>query len=260
LHSEIAPDRLHLASGQHDLRAWDALLVRAMPAGSLEQVVFRMDVLHQVQAGGVVVVNPPRAMEVAVDKYLALARLQSAGLPVPRTAVCQTVDEALAYFRAFGGDVVVKPVFGSEGRGIIRLSDEGLAWRGFTLLTQLGSVLYLQEYVEHGNADLRLLVVGDDVLAVRRVNPHDWRTNVGRGARAEPFAASDEVASLARRAARCVGATLAGIDLLRDRDGRWLIAEVNAAPGWQAVSRALDVDVARLILDHLQRLSPSFED
>src|SRR3569833_1984182 len=87
------------------LGSFDAVLVRSMPPGSLEQVIFRMDLLARWEAAGVPVVNPPKAVEVAVDKFLASAKLQSAGLRVPRTIICQTADEALRAFELLGGDV-----------------------------------------------------------------------------------------------------------------------------------------------------------
>ena len=105
------------------------MIVRTMPPGSLEQVVFRMDCLGRYEAAGGVVINPARAIEAAVDKFLTSAKLQAAGLITPRTIVCQTADDALAAFEQLGGNVVLKPVFGSEGRGITRLNDEALAVR-----------------------------------------------------------------------------------------------------------------------------------
>jgi RimK family alpha-L-glutamate ligase len=234
-----------------DLHQLDALLVRTMPPGSLEQVVFRMDVLGQLESQGVMVVNPPRAVEVAVDKYLATARLRTAGLQVPRTAVCQTADEALRYFAALGGDVVLKPLFGSEGRGITRLTDEALAERACKMLEQFGSVMYLQEFIPHEGADLRLFIVGDRVLGMRRRNPLDWRTNVSRGATAEPFMPDEAMIEIARRAAAAVGAPVAGVDLLPGRDGAVYVIEVNAAPGWKALSACTGVDVAEWVLDYI---------
>ena len=112
-----------------------------MPPGSLEQVVFRMDLLHRLQARGAVVLNPPAAVETCVDKYLASARLAAAGLLVPPTAVCQHADAALEAFAALGGNVVVKPLFGSEGRGMVRVSDPETAWRVFRTLERTGAVL-----------------------------------------------------------------------------------------------------------------------
>ena len=112
------------------LGGFDAVIVRTMPPGSLEQVVFRMDVLHWLQSQGVLVLNPPRALEVCVDKYLAGVRLERAGLPVPPTLVCQSADSAMEAFRQLGGDVVVKPLFGAEGRGMIRVSAASLTPSG----------------------------------------------------------------------------------------------------------------------------------
>jgi RimK family alpha-L-glutamate ligase len=248
LAASVGPDGQRFASGGVDLAEVDAVLVRTMPPGSLEQVVFRMDVLARLEAQGLVVINPARAIEAAVDKYLATARLQAAGLRVPRTAVCQTSEDAVGWFAEFGGDVVLKPLFGSEGRGITRLVDEALALRAFKMLEQLGAVVYLQEFIEHEGYDLRLLVIGEQVLGMRRRNPLDWRTNISRGATAEAFSPDAGLIDLARRAAAAVDAPLAGVDILPGRDGAVYLIEVNAVPGWQALARATETDVARLVL------------
>jgi ribosomal protein S6--L-glutamate ligase len=242
----------HFSSGASDLVGIDAVLVRTMPPGSLEQVVFRMDVLGRLEEAGKVVLNPARAIEAAVDKYLATAKLHAAGLTTPPTWVAQTVEDALGGFDALGQDVVVKPLFGAEGRGIVRIADRALAERTFSLLIQLGAVVYLQQFVEHDGFDLRVLVVGRRALGMRRRNPLDWRTNISRGAAAEPLELTDELVELARRAAEAVGAPLAGVDLLPGRDGRLYVLEVNAVPGWQALARATGVDVARLVLDYVE--------
>ncbi len=233
------------------LNNFDAILVRSMPTGSLEQIIFRMDALANLATAGVKVVNPPRAIEVAVDKYLASTRLAAAGLPVPRTITCQTVEQALAAFESLGGHAVLKPLFGSEGRGIVRLRDEATALSTFKELEQIGSVFYLQEFVEHEGCDLRLLVIGDEVLGMKRRNPDDWRTNISLGAIGEPLTVTSELAELAHRAAAAVGAPLAGVDLLPARDGRLLAIEVNAVPGWRALADVTGVDVAAKVLNLL---------
>lgn len=233
------------------LADFDAVLVRTMPPGSLEQVVFRMDVLGELERRGQVILNPPRALETAVDKYLASARLQAAGLPTPRTYVCQTADEAMVGFAALGGDVVVKPLFGGEGRGITRLNDESLALRAFRMLSQLGAVLYLQEFIPHEGHDLRVMVLGDQVLGMRRRNPLDWRTNISRGAVGERWTPDEELSAMAFRSAAVIGAPWAGVDLLPGRNGQVYVLEVNAVPGWKGLARTLNVDVAALALDFL---------
>jgi ribosomal protein S6--L-glutamate ligase len=241
-----------VTAGDVVLEQVDAVLVRTMPPGSLEQVVYRMDALARLESAGKVVVNRARSVETSVDKYLASAKLEAAGLLVPRTVVCQTADEAMAGFAQLGADVVLKPLFGSEGRGITRLQDEALALRAFKMLEELGAVLYLQEFIAHQGFDLRLLIVGQRVLGVRRRNALDWRTNCSRGATAEPLEVTAELAELAHAAAAAVGASLAGVDLLPGRDGRLYAIEVNAVPGWKAFGHTLGVDVARLVLQHME--------
>lgn len=252
------------AAGEHGLAELDALLVRAMPAGSLEQVIFRMDVLGRVEARGVAVVNPPAAIECAVDKYLALARLSDAGLPVPRTRACEDAERALEDFESLGGNVVVKPLFGSEGRGMLRLTDRDLARRAFTTLERLGAVIYQQEFIESPGWDCRVLLAGDAVLGtIKRRPPRledaspGWKSNTSCGGSAESFAPGEELVNLAREAARTVSAPLAGVDLIPDIHGRFHVLELNAAPGWRAMSRVTDLDVAagvlRFVESHARR-------
>jgi ribosomal protein S6--L-glutamate ligase len=227
----------------------DAVVVRIMPAGSLEQTVFRLDVLHQLHARGVNVVNPPAALEACIDKLATTMRLAAAGLPVPPTVACQDVDAAMAAFATLGGDVVVKPLFGSLGRGIVRITDREVAWRVFKTLEQLQAVAYLQTFIPHGGWDVRAFVVaGEVVAAMRRSNPVDWRTNVAQGATVEPLTLDTPSIQLAVRAAAAVGAEVAGVDLLFDQDGKPYVLEVNAVPGWQALARATGVDVAKRLV------------
>jgi RimK family alpha-L-glutamate ligase len=231
---------------------WQAILVRTMPPGSLEQVVFRMDLLHAAEACGVRVLNPPRALEACVDKYLATVRLEAAGLPVPPTLVCQDADTALEAFERLGGDVVVKPLFGSEGRGMMRVNDPELAWRTFNTLERTQAVLYLQTFIRHPGWDVRAFVLNGRVLAaIRRTANSDWRTNVAQGATAEPVRLESAQAELAVRAASAVGAVAAGVDLLPGPDGEWYVLEVNAVPGWRALAPVTGIDIAAELIRHV---------
>ncbi len=235
------------------LSTYDAVLVRSMPPGSLEQVIFRMDLLGRLQAGGAIVCNPPRALEVAIDKYLTTEKLQEAGLDVPQTIVCQDAESAMDGFERLGGRAVIKPLFGGEGRGITAVDDPALALRAFRMLEQLGAVIYLQEFVDHPGYDLRLLTLGNEVFGIRRSNPHDWRTNVSRGASTEAIEITESLRDHARRASSAIGATFAGVDLLPATDGRLFALEVNAVPGWRALARTLEVDIAERVLQFLSR-------
>ncbi|MBI3864103.1 MAG: RimK family alpha-L-glutamate ligase, partial [Planctomycetia bacterium] len=235
----------------------DAVIVRTMPPGSLEQVVFRMNLLARLEKAGVQVVNPPRAIECAVDKYLTTARLVDAGLPTPQTIICENSEAGLAAFERLGGDVVVKPVFGAEGRGILRVSDPDLALRTFRTLERIGALLYLQEFIPHEGFDLRAMVLEGRVLAaMRRRSPHDFRTNVSRQARPEPAQLSAAEQDWAIRAAAAVGTRIAGVDILYDRSGAGYVIEVNGVPGWRALRRVTSCDVAHELIRSIEHWNP----
>jgi ribosomal protein S6--L-glutamate ligase len=231
----------------------DAVIVRTMPPGSLEQVVFRMDLLGRVEARGVPIINTPRSLESAIDKYLTTARLDEAGLPIPPTVVCQHAEAALEAFETLGRDVVVKPLFGSEGRGMLRISDPELAWRTFRTLERTGAVMYLQQTIRHPGWDLRVFVLGGRVLAgmKRHARGEDWRTNVAQGGSGERVSVRDDEAELALRASAVLGAEVAGVDLLQGPRGEWYVLEVNAVPGWRALAPVTGIDVARAIVLHI---------
>lgn len=239
--------------GGEDLSGFDAVILRTMPPGSLEQVVYRMDALWRLESAGVAVLNSPKAVECAVDKYLATARLEAAGLTVPATVVCEEAAAALEAFERLGGDVVVKPIFGSEGRGIVRVSDPDLALRTFRTLARIGSVLYLQKFVQHEGFDIRVLVLDGRVLgAMRRRGDGDFRTNVSRRAKPEPHRLAPAEAELALRAAAATGTRFAGVDLLYGADGTCYVIEVNAVPGWRAFRGVTRLDVADAVVSSLE--------
>jgi RimK family alpha-L-glutamate ligase len=242
----------HLASGGENLDAATAVLARIIPAGSLEQIIFRVDALHRLEDRGVPVLNPPGAIERTVDKFWTTALLEQAGLPVPETVVCERPDDAVTAFRALG-DVIVKPLFGSMGLGMVRVSDEEMAFRVFRTLEAIRGVYYLQRAIDHAGCDIRAFVVGDRVIGAIERRAPGWRTNLARGGEARPVTLSAEWSALALRAAQVVGAEYAGVDLLPARDGTIYVVEVNGIPGWRGLQEATSLDVAGAIVEHLER-------
>lgn len=241
-----------LCVGEVDLLSFDGVMVRGIPPGSLEQVVFRMDALHRLERAGVRVLNRPAAIEACVDKYLATSRLQAAGLPVPRTIVCESLDEAMQAFVELGEWVVVKPIFGSEGRGLVEIADEASAYRVLRSLTTIDAVLYLQEFIPNAGWDARAFVIGGKVVAaMTRHAASDFRTNASRGGRCERISLGADQEQLAIASAAAVGAPIAGVDLLQSKDGEWFVLEVNSTPGFQALSACTGVTIARLLMEFL---------
>jgi len=228
----------------------DAVLARIIPSGSLEQIIFRVDALHRLEDRDVRVMNSPRAIERTVDKFWTSALLEQCGVATPETVVCDSADEATAAFRAFG-DVIVKPLFGSMGLGMVRVSDEEMAFRVFRTIEQIRGVYYLQRTIDHGGVDIRAFVVGGRVLGSIERRSTGWRTNLARGGTARSVVLSDEWSSLAVRAAAAVGADYAGVDLVADSDGKVYVLEVNGIPGWKGLQEATNIDVAGRLVDFL---------
>jgi len=239
----------YLSVGRRDLlKDLSALIVRPIGRGSLEEIVFRMDILHRLQRMGLYIVNPPEAIERCVDKYAILAILEENGIPVPRTVVTESQDEALRAFHDLGGDVIVKPIFGSRGVGSTRISDPEIAQTVFSAITFYHGVIYIQEYVPHGFSDIRAFVIGDQVAAAMRRVATSWKTNYSQGARPEPIKLDSEMEELAVKSAKLIKCKVAGVDILEAPKGP-LIVEVNSQPGWRGLQSVTSVNIAEAIVD-----------
>jgi RimK family alpha-L-glutamate ligase len=225
------------------LNELSAILVRPIGRGSLDEIIFQMDSLHKMARRGIPVINPPAAIEKAVDKYCALALLSEHGLPVPRTIVTEDPLEAVRAFRDFGGEAVIKPIFGSRGIGVARIHDEDIAERVMRTLRFHRHVLYVQEFVRHGTRDIRTFVIGGRVVAgILRVST-SWKTNVSKGAVPKRFEVDPEVEALAVKAAATLGCKIAGVDIM-ESDRGLLVHEVNSQPGWKGLQTTTNLQIA----------------
>jgi RimK family alpha-L-glutamate ligase len=242
--------------GTVPLNPFDLILARTMPLGTLESITFRLAILHSMELRGVPVVNPTRTLEIAIDKFATLAMASLLGWSVPETIVCQNRGEAMQAYDALGGDVVVKPLLGSEGRGLLRVTERQLAWTTMTTLERLETVLYVQKFVGTGGRDLRILIWGEELFAVRREHPSDWRTNVSCGASCRAAEVPRDLELPARRLATSMKLRYAAIDLIEDLHGCPHLLEVNAIPGWKGAEEALQVNLAQRLIDDLASTKP----
>ncbi|MEM2739059.1 MAG: RimK family alpha-L-glutamate ligase [Candidatus Bathyarchaeia archaeon] len=226
----------------------NALIIRPIGRGSLEEIVFRMDLLYRLERLGFYVVNPPEAIEHCVDKYDLLAILEDAGIPVPRTAVTEDADEALKAFHELGGDVVLKPIFGSRGIGSTRITDPEVAYTAFRAVTFYHGVIYIQEFVPHGCSDIRAFVIGDRVVAAMRRVATNWKTNYSQGARPELMKLDSQLEELAVKSAQLIKCKIAGVDILESPKGP-MVVEVNSQPGWRGLQSVTRVNIADEIIN-----------
>lgn len=205
------------------------------------------------ESAGVTVLNSAEATRVSGDKWHTSAAVVRHGLPTPRTALAMTPDAALDALDQLGYPAVIKPLVGSWGRLVTRLSDRETAAAVLEHLAALPSpqshVLYLQEYVPGAGRDLRVLVVGGRAIGATYRRGDQWRTNVARGAVSERCPLGPDLVKLAEAAAEAVGAVIAGVDLIEDRDGRLTVLEVNDRVEFRGLQEAhgTAIDVADTI-------------
>ncbi len=253
---DLASGRPGLIFPGLDQRLPGAVFVRLIADGTTEQITARLGLLHAASVLGVEVVNDARAIEACVDKSMTTFRLAAAGLPTPSSFVVEGREDAQARFDALGRDAVLKPLFGAQGKGLVRLRPGDRIPEP----QAVDGVYYVQEFVESrgsrangGAHDWRVFVLDGRPLGAMIRRSTGWVTNIFQGAEGEPADVSGEAGALAVRAAAAVGAAYAGVDLIEDEDGRFLVLEVNSMPAWKGLQAATGIDVAAALARDLAR-------
>ena len=226
----------------------DAVFVRTIAGGSFESVTMRLGILHALRELGVMVWNDARAIERCVDKSMTSFLLARSAIATPDTWAVQSLEAARAIVlrEAPRTPLVLKPLFGSQGRGLrlIRTPDE------LPESVAVAGVYYLQRFVgveRDGFHDFRLLVSRGRVVAAMMRHSAEWITNIKRGGRPVPVVANDDTKALAVRAAAAVGADFAGVDILYDRDQRPSVLEVNSMPAWSGLQKVPSAGIAGIL-------------
>lgn len=224
-------------------------LVRGFGADATQKIFFRLDLLSAIEEYGIRLINSREALEIASDKFLTSIYLEKHGIPTPKTIICENASDALNSLEELGNDVVIKPLFGSQGVGITRLNDRAFAENVINTLSKLNEVFYLQEFVEHNNRDIRILVLGDNAIAGMYRVSDNWKTNIHAGARSEPLELSDELKTLAIKAAKAVKTEIAGVDIVESNEGLQVL-EVNSIPGFTALQKVTDINLSEEIISY----------
>lgn len=227
--------------------------VRGVPGGTLQQVIMRLDILHALGMLGVTVYNDGRAVERTVDKAMTSLHLLLNGVSTPATWVCESRQHALGVVSRetmAGRPVVIKPLFGSQGQGVRRL-EQGMPLP-VPMEAHVDGLYYLQQYIDSGEGawhDYRVFVIAGSAIAAMKRHGSDWINNVALGGRCERIDTENEIASLAVAAARALDIDYCGIDVIRDRQGRLYVLEVNSIPAWKGLQSVTELDIAQLLVD-----------
>ncbi|MBD3338749.1 MAG: RimK family alpha-L-glutamate ligase [Candidatus Lokiarchaeota archaeon] len=224
-------------------------LVRGFGANVTQKIFFRLDILRAMEEYNMRLINSRESLEIASDKFLTSVFLEKHGIPTPKTVVCEDPISALDNFEDLGGDVILKPLFGSKGIGITRLNDKAFAENVIYTLGHLNEVFYLQEFVEHNNRDIRVMVIGDKAIAGMYRISDDWKTNIYAGAEMEPIELTSELKRLAVNAANIVKTEIAGVDIIESENG-YQVIEVNSIPGFTALQKVSNVNLAEKIVEY----------
>jgi tetrahydromethanopterin:alpha-L-glutamate ligase len=231
-----------------------ALVVRTMSGGTFEAVTLQLGVLHALRELGVTVWNDARTIERCVDKSMTSFLLSRAGIPTPATWATESYEQAytIAERETAEGALVLKPLFGSQGRGL-RLIHRP---EDLPIIEQTpGRVYYLQRFIgverDGGYHDFRILVVQGRIIAAMRRHSNHWITNIKRGGRPVPVVVNDEMKALALQAAVAVGANFVGVDIVYGTDDRPAVLEVNSMPAWSGLQKVTSVNIASALADAL---------
>ncbi|MHA1758432.1 MAG: RimK family alpha-L-glutamate ligase [Promethearchaeota archaeon] len=224
-------------------------LLRGFGAEFPKKIIYRLDLLKAIEESGIRLINSKESLEIASDKFLTSLILEKHGIPTPKTIVCENVDSALDAFDELGGDVVLKPLFGSKGIGIVRLTDKSFAENVLFTLDKLNEVFYLQEFIEHYNRDIRVMTIGEQVAGAMYRVGDSWKTNIHAGAKSKPININDELEELALKAAKITKTEIAGVDIIESKDGYYVL-EVNSIPGFTGLQRVSNVNIAERIIDY----------
>lgn len=224
-----------------------AALVRGFGAAATQKIFFRLDILSAIEAIGIQLINSRESLEIASDKFLTSLFLENNNIPTPKTIVCEGTEDALQAFEELGNDVVLKPLYGSKGIGIIRINDKAFAENVIYSLGQLNYVFYLQEFIEHHNRDIRILVLGNKAIAGMYRVSDNWKTNIHAGAKMEPLELTNELKKLAIKAAAVTHTQIAGVDIVESEHG-YQVLEVNSIPGFTALQKVTEMNLSEEIV------------
>jgi len=204
---------------------------------------------------GLQVINPFNVSLICGNKLFTILALVKAGVPVPKTLVAFTDESAFKALDALGYPAVLKPVIGSWGRLVALVRDrdsaQALIESREEMQNSLMQIYYLQEYVKRPPRDIRVLTIGDEVVAAayRYSANGEWRTNVARGGRTEPLPVTSELAEIALKASKAVGGGVLAVDCMESPNGI-IVHEVNNTPEFKGLYSATKADIPKKIIEY----------
>ena len=213
-------------------------------------------VLRQFEMMGTYTLIESVALARSRDKLRSLQLLSRKGIGLPVTGFANKPGDSKDIIKMVGGaPVVIKLLEGTQGIGVVLAETNKAAESVIEAFMGLQANILVQEFIkEAGGADIRCLVVGGKVVAAmkRQAAEGEFRSNLHRGGSASLVKITPEERATAVSAAKVLGLTVAGVDLLRSERGP-LVMEVNSSPGLEGIESASGKDVAGIIIEQLEK-------
>lgn len=215
-------------------------------------------IVRQFEMQGVFTTTSSIALVRSRDKLRSMQLLARAGVGIPKTVFSRGMNTNVEdLLEDLGGmPVVIKLARGTHGNGVVLAQTKKAAksvLQAFYLMDDDGTNILLQEFIEEASGtDIRAFVVGGKVVASmqRKSLDDDFRSNLHQGGSGTPVKLTDEERKTAQKAARSMGLSLCGVDMMRSDRGP-LVLEVNASPGF-AIEEVTGRDVAGRIVDYIE--------
>jgi tetrahydromethanopterin:alpha-L-glutamate ligase len=288
INSTIPESAVHFKAGDLSLSDLDAVIVRDVGAGAFEGVSFRFDILRELEAGGIPVINSPEAIQNAANKYHASYLMAKDCLPAPETIAVQDLEAALRAVSRFG-DSVIKPVFGYKGKDIARVRNGEVLFSdrkvksaslesSLEKLLEERGMLYIQEFIENPGRDIRAFVVDGTAIGAiyRKAAAGSWVNNLSQGGSADRCILTNEQKDLAEKASLAIGTTFAGVDIIEgfrkkindennrvnkendeecsEKESSPKILEVNGTPSGKGIYDSWGINPAEHILEYIKNI------
>ncbi|MEM2203969.1 MAG: lysine biosynthesis protein LysX [Sulfolobales archaeon] len=207
-----------------------------------------------IESQGFRVINRSIPTLIAQDKGVSLSLLSLKGIPIPRTYVTLGLGSVVKAAEHLGYPVVYKPTQGSWGRLVTLVRDSEMLRSLYehreVMQDPRARVGLVQEYIDKGDRDLRILVVGSRVVgAMFRIG--GFVTNYARGSEVVAAKLDPEVEDLAIRSCEILGLEVAGVDVFEKRSGGYVVNEVNPVPEFKGLATATGIDVAGIIAEYV---------
>ncbi len=212
-------------------------------------------VLRQFELQHTFCLNSSLAIGRSRDKLRALQILSQHGVGLPVTGFAHSTkmtDDLIKI--AKGAPLVVKLLFGSQGKGVVLCETKKAATSVIEAFREIDAEFLVQEFIkESGGTDLRCFVVGNEVVAamIRTAKDGEFRSNLHKGGTAVPTELTAKERETAIVAAKAMGLNVAGVDILRSKRGP-LVLEVNSSPGLEGIEKATGLDIATMIIKYIE--------